>query len=109
MGFAKGETVTVHRRTMTGQNADGNDTFNEASTTYPGVAVYPRESTELVQGQTTNVIGLVAVFKPAIAVSPTDQVTARGKRYEIDADPGQFDSALTGTNLTQLNLRRVEG
>lgn len=109
MAWVNGETVTLHTKTKGAPDALGNDTWTEVDKTYAGTAVYPRESIELVQGQDTNVIGLVAVFKPAITVSPSDQITARGERYEIDGEPGQFVSPLTGTTLTKLNLTRVEG
>jgi hypothetical protein len=91
------------------RDSDGNQTWTETDKTYAGVAVYPRESVELIQGQDTNISGLVAVFKPAITVSPTDQITVRSERYEIDGEPGQFRSPFTGTTVTKLNLTRVEG
>jgi hypothetical protein len=110
MGWVYGQTVTLHTRGVTGQNADGNDVYGDVDSTHPGTAVYPRESVELVQGQDTNIIGMVAVFKPAVVVDPDDEVTlADGFRYQIDGDPGQFDSPLTGTTLTKLNLTRVTG
>ena len=109
MAWVNGESVVVHARTRGTPDSDGNDTWTEVDKTHTGTAVYPRESVELIQGQDTNIIGLVAVFKPAITVSPIDQVTVRGERYEIDGEPGQFVSPLTGTTLTKLNLTRVEG
>lgn len=104
-----GETVIVHTRGVTGQDADGNDVYGDTDVTHPNVTVYPRESAELVQGQDTNIIGLVCVFKPAITVSTTDQVTARGNRYEIDGELGTYHSSLTGTSVTKINLTRATG
>lgn len=109
MGWVYGETVTVHSRTRGAPDSDHNETWTDADTSHAGTAVYPRESVELVQGQDTNIVGLVAVFKPAITVAQTDELTVRGERYAIDGEPGQFVSPLTGTTLTKLNLTRVEG
>lgn len=109
MSFPFGEPVTQHSRGIVGQDVDGNDVYGDTDTPHEGVAVYPRESVELTAGQSTNIIGLVLVFKPAIAVAATDEFTVRGNRHVIDADPGQYASPLTGTNLTRVNLTRVEG
>lgn len=109
MGWGYGETVVLHSRTRGANDSDGNETWTDADTPHPDTAVYPRESVELVQGQDTNIIGLVAVFKPAITVAQTDELTVRGERYAIDGKPGQHESPLTGTTLTKLNLTRVEG
>lgn len=109
MSFPLGESVTLHKRTLTTPDSDGNDVYTTADTTIAGVAVYPRFSEEAVQGQDLNIIGLVAVFKPAIVVTATDRFTVRGNLYEIDADPGQYLSPLTGSTLTKLNLKRATG
>lgn len=109
MSFALGETVTLHRRTLGSPDSDGNDTYTDSDTTIRGVAVYPRESTELVQGGDLNIIGLVAVFKPAITLAATDELTVRGVRWAVDGDPGQYVSPLTGATLTKVNLTRVTG
>jgi hypothetical protein len=109
MSFALGETVTLHRRPVGTPNSDGNDTYTDTDTTISGVAVYPRESTELVQGGDLNIVGLVAVFVPAITVAATDELTVRGTRWAIDGDPGQYVSPLTGKSLTKVNLTRVTG
>lgn len=109
MAWVNGESVVQHTRTRGAADSLGNDTWTEVDKTHAGTAVYPRESVELIQGQDTNIAGLVAVFKPAIVVLSTDQITVRGERYEVDGEPGQFVSPLTGTTLTKLNLTRVEG
>lgn len=108
MTFPLGETVVLHSRTLGTPDSDGNDTYSDTDTTLKA-AVYPRFSAELVQGEDLNVIGLVAVFKPAITVTPTDELTVRGERWAIDAMPGQYASPLTGSTLTQVHLKRVTG
>jgi hypothetical protein len=106
--FPLGETVTHHKRTPGTRNADG-ETWVDADKRYSNVAVYPRVSVELVQGQDTNIIGLTAVFQPAIPVAATDEFTVRGERWAVDGLPGQYVSPFTGRELTQVHLTRVEG
>lgn len=110
MTFALGESVTHHVRGVTGQDADGNDIYGDTSSTdVAGVAIYPRDATELVQGEDQNIVGLVAVFIPPRAIAATDQVTARGHRWNVDAEVGQYHSPLTGTEVSKVNLSRVTG
>jgi len=104
-----GESVVQHARTRGTPDSDGNDTWTDTNTTHPKAVLYPRVSTELVQGQDTNIIGLTAVFIPAITVTATDEFTARGERWAIDGLPGQYVSPFTAHTVTQVYLTRVEG
>jgi hypothetical protein len=104
-----GESVVQHVRTRGTPDALGNDTWTDTDTTHPRAVLYPRVSVELAQGQDTNIIGLTAVFIPAITVSATDEFTARGERWAVAGLPGQFDSPFTGKTVTQIHLSRVEG
>lgn len=106
---AFGETVIQHTRTKGSPDVLGNDTWTDTDSTHTGVTVYPRSGSELVQGQDTTIIGLTAVFKPAITVLSTDEFTARSERWAVDGLPGQYQSSLTGHTVTQVNLTRVEG
>lgn len=109
MAAVFGETVVLHTRGVTGQDADGNDVYGDTDTTVDGVTLYPRTSVELVQGQDTNIIGLTAVFKPAVQIAATDEVTARGDRWAVDGEVGQYHSPLTGREVTQVHLTRATG
>lgn len=104
-----GETVIRHARSKGSPDSDGNDTWSDTNTTITKVTLYPRESLELVQGQDINVIGLTAVFIPAITVAATDEFTARGSRWSVDGDPAQYHSSLSGQTVTKVNLKRVTG
>lgn len=104
-----GETIVIHTRGVTGTDADNNDVYGDTDTTHEGVTLYPRESVELVQGGDTNIIGLVAVFIPAVTLTATDELTARGTRWKVDGEPGQYVSSLTGSAVTKVNLTRVTG
>ncbi len=109
MTFPLGEAVTQHKRTVGTRDADGNETWTDTDKRYANVAVYPRVSVELVQGQDTNIIGLTAVFMPPITVAATDEFTVRGDRWAVDGLPGQYVSPFSGRDLTQVHLTRVEG
>lgn len=105
-----GERVIQHTRVKATQpDSLGNDVWTDTDVTWDHVTISPLTSTELVQGQDTNFIGLKLTFKPAITVLPTDEFTARGKRSTVDGMPGQYSSSLTGTTITEVHLTRVEG
>lgn len=109
MSIPFGETVVQHTRTRGTPNSLGNDTWTDVDTTRTKTVLYPRMATELVQGQDTNIIGLTAVFVPAITVTATDEFTARGERWVVDGLPGQYVSPFTAHTVTQVHLTRVEG
>lgn len=110
MGFVYGETVVVHRRTVTGQDSDGNDVFGVVSTSLAPVPVWPRQSFETLRGQDQIVTGLTALFPVGTAVVGIDTVTVYGVDYVVDGEPGRYRSPLTGLDPGVLvNLTRVTG
>lgn len=104
-----GETVVHHSRVKGDPDSLGNDTWTDVDKTYRGVSVGPRAGSELVQGEDLTIIGLTAVFAPAIDLTAADEFTVRGERWSVDGMPGQYRSSLTGRSLTTVNLTRVEG
>lgn len=108
--YPYGETVRLCSRTVNGTDAHGNDTYTETSTDIPGVPVWPRGSSEMVQGQDTTVVGLWALLPPGTDVMFVDRVIVRGQAYEVDGEPAVQSSPLTGTNAgVQVALKRVTG
>lgn len=108
--FPYGWTVIVHRVEVTGQNADGNDVTSTVDYNISGVAVWPRTSTEVVQGQDTTIIGSSMLLPPELDfdIHATDRVSIFDKLYEIDGEPGRYLSPLTGFDAgTLINLKRV--
>jgi hypothetical protein len=94
--FEFGETFTIHTRTVTGQDADGNDVYGDVDTPTSG-AFAPAGSTELVQGQETVLThDTIYLDDGAPVPAATDQVTARGDRYDIDGTPQTFHNPFTG-------------
>lgn len=115
MGFPFGETVVLHSRSSDAQDGDGNDIAVYTDTTLTGAAVYPRAATgtasgvEVTDGRDLVSTGLAVVFNTPIMAKATDQVTVRGSRYDIDGEPNQLHSPLTGREVTQLALSKVTG
>ena len=110
MTFAFGETVTLHGRTVTGRDSDGNDVYTDAPTTLHGVPVWPRSAVELVQGQDTLITGLSALLPAGTSVAGVDKVTVYGKDYDIDGEPGVYRSPFTNLQPGVLvNLTRATG
>lgn len=105
-----GETLTVLRSTGVDGNGDPLP-GSAASTTVDGCAVWPRgTSTETVAGQDTVIIGYSALLPPATDVLATDQIQWAGDLYEVEGEPGRYQSPLTGTQPGILvALRRVTG
>lgn len=110
MNFPHGKTVTLVTRSVTGQDAFGNDVYTESSSDVAQVPVWPRGATELVQGQDTTITGLSALLPEWTNVAAIDAVIVDGNRYEVDGEPGRFESPFTGLNPGVLvNLSRVAG
>ena len=96
MKFRNPETFVIHSRGVTGRDADGNDVYGDTDTTTTGVFA-PEGSTELIQGQNTVLTHPTIYLEDGAPVpSPTDQVTVRGVRYDIDGQPQVFHNPFTG-------------
>ncbi len=90
------ETFTIHSRGVTGTDADGNDVYGDTDTPTTG-AFAPQGSTELIQGQNTVLTHDTVYLEDGEPVpSPTDQITARGQRYDINGKPQVFHNPFTG-------------
>lgn len=97
MRFPGGVTVTLITRTISGQNAQGNDVFTTTSTSIPNCAFDPGTSIEILNGRDT-VITQPTVYLPSEAQSvfPIDAVTVNGTTYEVDASPNYNVNPFTG-------------
>lgn len=109
--FPNGETVTVLRPGTPTRDGYGNDVPGaDVETEVTGCAVWPRTSSEDVQGRQQVIDGLSAVLPYGTDVRPTDRVRRNGLLYDIDGDPGEWRSPLTGTEAgVQVDLKRVTG
>lgn len=106
-----GETVTVIRAGAPTQDDYGNDVPGpNVETPVGGCAVWPRTSSEDVQGRLQVLEGLNVVAPYGTDVRPHDRVRVRGVLYDVDGDPGEWRSPLTGTQAgVQIALTRVTG
>lgn len=106
------ETFTILSRTVTGQDADGNDVYTDAEVSTTG-AFAPTGSSELVQGQNTVIENDTIYLAPgAPTPKPTDQIRREltGDTYDIDGKPAVYLNPFTGDQPgAVLRLERVTG
>lgn len=94
MPFA--ESFTLLTRTVTGQDADGNDIYSDAEMPLKG-AFAPAGSTELVQGQLTVITHDTVYLDEGQPVpGPQDKMRVRGIVRDIDGAPADYQSPFTG-------------
>jgi hypothetical protein len=111
MDFPNGETVVLHRTTVTGVDGDGNDVTSETTLTIDGAGWDPGTSTEAVQGQDL-VVQVPRFFLPAgTVVGPLDVISrVDGRRYQVTGEPGDYVNPFTGwVPGVVVNVRRVTG
>lgn len=107
--WAFAQTVTLITRTVTGQDAYGNDIYGETSTTATA-AFNPGTSAEVVQGQDLVTIQPSLYLPPEVDPQPVDAVEVGGQRFEVDGDTNVWQSPFTGWQPGNvLKLRRVTG
>jgi hypothetical protein len=116
MPFGFGETVTLLKLAITGQDDYGNDILTKTPSVIAGCPTWPRSAgnqmftSEHVQAQDIVIVGLTIVFPPGTDVHFTDQVIVRGDLYEIDGEPGIHTSPLTGFAAgVEIALKRFMG
>lgn len=90
------ETFTIHTRDVIGQDGDGNDVYGDVDTATSG-AFAPVGSTELIQGEDVTLTHPTLYLSDGAPVpKATDEVTARGTRYQVDGEPQVFHNPFTG-------------
>lgn len=109
MDFQFGETITLNRRTVSGQDDYGNDIYTTEAVILPNIPVWPSVSTESVQGQDMVSSDLTAVLPAGTDVAAVDSVQVYGNAYEIVGEAGRYRSPLAGTELIEIRLRKVTG
>jgi hypothetical protein len=109
--YAYAETVTLIRRVVTGQDADGNDAFSSTESLVQGAVFLPAGSTEQVQGQDQVVtdptfmwVNNVPTVKAIDAIRRTN-----GDLFEVVGDPGDAQSPFSSTRVLTVRTRKVTG
>lgn len=109
--YPMGETITIVRPGAPTQDEYGNDVPGPSvETEVAGCAVWPRTSSEDVQARLQVLEGLNVLAPYGTVVGPHDRVRVRGLLYDVDGDPGEWRSPLTGfRGGVQIELTRVTG
>jgi hypothetical protein len=90
-----GLAITLVARSVTGQDAYGNDVYTEVTSAVTG-AFNPGMSSELVQGQELVTMQPTVYLPAGTDLTPYDAVDVAGQRYEVDGTPNEWQSPLTG-------------
>lgn len=98
------ETIVVHRMVEGGLHGDRTAL---APQTIKGCIVYPTEGDEQETSRQDVVISRLTIVKQALLdIKPTDEVTARGVRHDVDG-PAQVYRKGSKT-YTLVNIKAVE-
>jgi len=110
MSFPYGQTVTVVKRTVSGQDSYGNDTYTETKTDIYPCVVQTSGSVETVQF-TDQVSDSLTMFLPyGTDITAIDAVEYLGIRYEMQGDPSVWQSPFSGrTSPIQISVQRITG
>lgn len=94
--FAHGKTVTV-LQTVTTKDDYGDSTSTVTEVPWGPCAVAPRSSTEQTDPHRPSVIvGLSIYGPPTVEIGPNDQVRIGGELYDVEGEPGDWQSPFTG-------------
>lgn len=103
-------TCTFITRTVTGQDADGNDTYTDTPVSVPGCLFAPGASSETLGNQDT-VVDQPSLYVPTGSPVPNviDAVVVPGfGQFEVDGSPNQWPANPTGYSIV-LKLKQVTG
>lgn len=85
------ETVTITRRTVNGEDSQGNPTYSTSTVNVSGCAFAPTGSADDVAQFGTRAITGGTVYAPSGSVFlPTDLLTIRGMSFTVDGESGQW-------------------
>lgn len=110
-GYPFAQQVTWVSRTVSGQDAYGNDTFNEVLTVTSAVFA-PGGSTELTAGRdTVTTQPTLYGVDTSLPVKATDVFLIGGQPFEVDGDPQVYQpNPFTGSQFgAVVKLRKVTG
>jgi hypothetical protein len=102
-------TVTQHVPTASTTDRYGNPTTTWTDKAQVVLAQFPGNSMEDDTAAANTVIAdLVLLVAPTVAVTSQDEWTASdGLRYRTEGQPERYKHPMTGTAITQVNLRRI--
>lgn len=111
MTYPTGETITITRRTVAGEDSYGNATYTTTATTVDDVPVAPRTSGDVTEnGRDGQVIGLTIYPSSDVDIQADDVIGVRGGTYRIVGDPADWRSPWSGWDPGYaVDLERAEG
>jgi hypothetical protein len=109
--WSGGETVTILTRSATASASSlGNPVYDwAAETDVTGCVVSPRNSSELVQGQDTAILGLMVMMPGTPSITAVDRVRVNGVVYVVDGPPQVYDHPRRKRIWTEVALTLITG
>jgi hypothetical protein len=108
--FPYGVTVTLVKRTLSGQDANGNDVYSEKSYQVPNTVFVPAGASEnLVFTDQTNTTE--TFYMPwGTDVNPYDAIIFQGVEYEVQGVPSLWVSPFSGRpSPVRVNAIKISG
>lgn len=102
-------TVTVIDRVLVGQDDRGHDVYEDVERAVPDCNMQPVSSTEQNDNRTQVVTRWRLAGPPGMGLTATARVRFRGVLYEVDGDPGEYDSFAGLLDHTEVFLKVVSG
>ncbi len=103
------ERITIFRQ-FGSNDRWGDPVSMEPPRVVKGCVIVPRGvGGEDNQNATTVISGLQVFCPPGTDVRATDQIEARGYRYEVDGEPADYRAANGMPRAIMLNLTRITG
>jgi hypothetical protein len=100
-----GQTVTLIRRVLSGQDEFGNNTYSDQPVSVGPCVVAPQGSSEDVQF-TDQVTDNIVVYIPyGTPVGPLDAIGWQGKTYEIQGTPQNWTPSPFSGNTAPIEVR----
>jgi hypothetical protein len=110
MPFPYGVTVTVVRRTVSGRDEYGNDTYSSATEDISPCVIQPGSSSEVVQFTDQLSTDIVVYFPYGTDVEYVDALIYNGIQYEVQGQPQSWLSPFSGnTAPVEVRASKVTG
>lgn len=102
------ETILIHRAAASATDRFGQTDPGEGGREVPGCIIVPRTSSETDDRQETVIVGLTVYAPPLTNIRSSDEVTARGTRWRVIGEPGDYRNAAGRRKTVAIALERTE-
>lgn len=108
--FPYGVTVTIRRRSVSGKDEYGNDTFSSTTEDVPLCVVQPAGTSENIQFTDQLSSDIVVYFPYGTDVEYIDAVILNGIQYEVQGKPNTWRSPFSGnTAPVEVRASKITG